>query len=118
MRARMEHEKRQLKLIGADQFLGERAKGVRVKLRVGRREIDQVIRVRENRGELGPLRMIEERLDLVRRERPREPLHVVLHENLHRRALDRTRALDRAMHAAADRDVRAEQKCAVRARAI
>ena len=45
--------------------------------------------------------MIKERLDFRAGERPREPLHVVFHKNLHRAALDRARSLYRAMHSAA-----------------
>ena len=47
MRARMQNKKWQLELIGANKFLGEGANRVSVKLRIGRREIDQVIRVRK-----------------------------------------------------------------------
>ena len=86
--AGMENEKRQFHLVGAHEFLGERADRVGVELRVGGREIDEVIRVRENGAELLALRMIEERRDLLLPERPREPLHVVLHEDLHCRAVD------------------------------
>ncbi len=64
MRARMQDQERQFELIGTRQFLGQRAQRVGVKLRIGRREIDQVIRVRENRAELGALRVIEESGDL------------------------------------------------------
>ena len=53
---RMQHKKRKLKLIGANQFFGESANRVGVKLRIGRREIDQVIRVCEDGGERGSLR--------------------------------------------------------------
>ena len=44
MRARMQNEKRQLELIRPNEFFRERAQRIRVKLRIGRREIDQVIR--------------------------------------------------------------------------
>ena len=60
MRARMQDEERQFELVRAEEFLGERAKRVGVKLRIRGREIDQVIRVRESRVELGALRVIEE----------------------------------------------------------
>ena len=52
MRAGMQNQKRQLELIGALQLLRERAQGVGMKLRIGRGEIDQVIRMREDRAEL------------------------------------------------------------------
>ena len=55
MRARMQDQKRQLQLIRADQFLRQRAQRVGVKLRIGRGEIDQVVRVREDGVELGAL---------------------------------------------------------------
>src|SRR5205085_6008031 len=49
MRTGMHNEKRQLELIGAHQFLRERAERVRVELRIRRREIDEVMRVGESR---------------------------------------------------------------------
>ena len=109
MRARMQDEKRQFKLVRSDQFLRERANRVGVELRIGGRQVDQVIRVREGRLKFGALGVIEKRGDLFAQQRPGEPLHVVLHENLHRRAIDRARSLDGAMDAAADRHVSAEE---------
>ena len=82
-----------------------------MKLRIGRGEIDQVIGMCENRASSRALRMIEKRLDFRARERPREPLHVVFHENLHRGALDRARPFYRPMHPARDRHVSAEENC-------
>jgi hypothetical protein len=82
-----------------------------VKLRIGRGEIDQVIGMCEDRAELSALRMIKERLDLRAGERPREPLHVVFHENLHRAALDQARSFYRTMYPARDRHVGAEENC-------
>src|SRR5438309_10537459 len=54
--------------------------------------------------------MFEEGTNFLACERPREPLHVVLHEHLDRGALDRTTALDRGVHAAANRHVCAEKR--------
>ena len=82
---------------------------VGVELRIGGGEIDQVIRVRESGLEFGSLGVIEEGRDFLALQRPGEPLHVVLHKNLHRRAFDRTRPLDGPMDAAADRHVGAEE---------
>ena len=48
MRAGMQDQKWQLELIGANEFLGQSANRIGVKLRIGRREVDQVIRMREN----------------------------------------------------------------------
>ena len=53
--------------------------------------------------------MFEKSADLLARKRTREPLHVVLHEHLDRGALDRATALDRSVHATADRHVRAQK---------
>src|SRR5688572_22251872 len=75
------------------------------------RQIDQVVRMRKSRMKLGALRMIEERGDFLTEQWPGEPLHVVLHKNLHRRAVDRAGTLDRPMHPAADRHVSAEEDC-------
>ena len=46
MRTGMQHQKREFKLICADQFFGERADGIGVKLRIRRGEIDEVIGMR------------------------------------------------------------------------
>ncbi len=72
-----------------------------MKLRIGGGEIDQVIRVRKSGMEFRALGVIEERRDFPTLQGPREPLHIVLHENLHRRAFDRTRAFDGHVRAAA-----------------
>jgi hypothetical protein len=81
-----------------------------VKLRVRRGEIDKVIRVREGGLDLTTLRMPNECFDLRALERAREPLHVVLHKDLHCGAIDGAGTLDRAVRAAPNRHVRAEQK--------
>ena len=49
MRARMQHQKRQFQLIGANQFFRKSPQRIGVKLRISSGEIDQIIRVRENR---------------------------------------------------------------------
>ena len=82
-----------------------------MKLRIGRGEIDQVIGMCEDCAELSALRMMKERLDLRAGKRPREPLHVVFHEHLHRAALKRARSFYRTMHPARDRHVSAEENC-------
>ena len=48
MRARMQDQKWQFELIGANQFFGQSANRVGVKLRIGRREVDQIIRMSED----------------------------------------------------------------------
>src|ERR1700675_910232 len=53
--------------------------------------------------------MFEESANFFGRERAREPLHVVLHEHLDGGAHNRATTLDRGVHAAADRHVRAEK---------
>src|SRR6266700_2970230 len=53
--------------------------------------------------------MIKESADFLWPQRARKPLHVILYEHLHGGAVDRTRALDRHAHTAADRHVRAEK---------
>ena len=57
----MQNEKWQPELIGADQFLRQRANGIGMKLRIGRGEIDQVIGMCEDCAELSALMMIKER---------------------------------------------------------
>jgi hypothetical protein len=102
MCARVHDQKRQFELVRPDEFFRERAERVGVELRIRRREIDEIVRVGERRGQFFPLGVIEKRRDLFRQQRPGEPLHVVLHENLNRRAIDRAPPLDRAMDSAAD----------------
>jgi hypothetical protein len=80
-----------------------------VKLRIGRGEIDQIIRVREHRSQLGALLVIEKSPNFTGGQWPGEPLHVVFHENLHRAAIDRTSALDRQVCAARDGHMGTEQ---------
>jgi hypothetical protein len=80
-----------------------------VELRIGGGQINEVVRVREGRVEFLPLDVIEKSRDFFGQQRAGEPLHVVLHENLHRRAFDRAPPLDRAMHSAPDRHVSAEE---------
>src|ERR1700730_187318 len=67
--------------------------------------------------------MSDKGADLLARKWTREPLHVVLHENLHGRALDGTGALDRGVDSAANGHVSAEEnfgmrnaECGMRAR--
>ena len=48
MRARMQDQKWQFELIGANEFFGQSANRVGMKLRIGRREVDQIIGMREN----------------------------------------------------------------------
>ena len=55
--------------------------------------------------------MIEKRRDLLALQGPGEPLHIVLHKNLHRRAIDRPRSLDGAVDPATDRHMGAEKNC-------
>src|SRR6266513_6022390 len=85
-----------------------------MELRIGGREVDEVVRVGEGRMQFLALRVIEKGRDLLAEQRPGEPLHVVLYENLHRRAIDRPRTLDGPMDAAGDRHVGAEKKCGMR----
>ena len=98
-----------MKLVRASNFLGERANRIYSKLWIRRSEIDEVISVPKYRQQFAPVDMIEESADFFPPERPGKPLHVVLYEDLQRGALDRTRALNRHAHTAADGHVRAEQ---------
>jgi hypothetical protein len=81
-----------------------------VKLSIRGSEIDEVISVTKNRQQFTPLDVIDESADFVSPQRAGKPLHVVLYENLHGCALDRTRALDRHARPAADGHVRAQKK--------
>jgi hypothetical protein len=103
----MENKKWQTELISSNQFLGQGAKRVGVKDWIGGGEIDQVIGVSKNGMQPDSFGMVEKRRDLVRLERSCEPLHIVLHENLHRGALNRTGPFNGPMGATRDRHVRA-----------
>ena len=105
----MQDDERQFQLVGTDQLLRKRADRIGVKLRIGRGKIDQVIRVRENGAEFAALCVIEKGANFFGKKGPGKPLHVVLHKNLHRGAANRARALNRAMHPAADRHMGAEE---------
>ena len=65
--------------------------------------------MRKNGMEFGALGVIEERRDFSLLQRPGEPLHVILHENLHGGAFDRAGTVDGHMRAATDGHVGAEE---------
>src|SRR6476620_6334086 len=85
-----------------------------MKLWIGGGEIDQVIGMGEDSLQFAALTMPQESGDLFLLQRASEPLHVVLHENLHGGALDRASALDGHVHTAADRHMGAEKDCGFR----
>src|SRR5437763_219056 len=60
-------------------------------------------------SQLDALPVFQEGADFLGREGTSEPLHVVFHENLHRRALDRAGALDRHVCPTCNRHMGAEQ---------
>src|SRR5437762_14187483 len=70
--------------------------------------------MRKERQYLAALHVIKESLNLVWRERTREPLHVVFHENLHGGAIDGASALDRRVQTATDRHMGAEKNFGMR----
>src|SRR2546430_7418200 len=80
-----------------------------MKLRISSGEINQIIRMRKNRSQLGTLLVIEKSANFFGGQWPGEPLHVVFHENLHRGAIDRTSTLDRQVCPACDRHMGTEQ---------
>ena len=59
MRAGMQDDEGQAQLVCPHEFLGQSAQRVGVKLRVGRRQVDEVIGVCENRRQLSPLRVLD-----------------------------------------------------------
>ena len=69
-------------------------------------EIDQIIGVGKGGMKFGALGVIEKRRDFLALQRAGEPLHIVLHKNLHGRAVNGTGSLDGPVHAATDRHVR------------
>src|SRR4051812_48880769 len=81
-----------------------------MELRIGRREVDQIIRVSESSVQFPALSVIEKSGDLLAEQWPGEPLHIVLHEDLHRRAIDRPRSLNRTVNAAPDGHVGTEKR--------
>src|SRR5262245_62035919 len=105
----MQYQKRELKLICADEFFGERANGIGVELRIGRSEVDQVVGVCEHRQQFTALNVIEKSTDFLAGQRSGKPLHIIFHKYLHRGAADRSRALDSDAHAATNGHVRAKE---------
>src|ERR1043166_3149692 len=63
----------------------------------------------KDREELAALSMVQESANFVASERPREPLHVVLHEHLDGGAVNRATTLDRLVHASANRHMCAQE---------
>jgi hypothetical protein len=72
-------------------------------------EIDEIIRVSEDRQYLAALSVFEKRENFFGREWPGEPLHVVLYKHLHGGAVDRAGSVDGHVHAATDRHVSAQE---------
>ena len=75
---------------------------------VGGSEVRKVARVRENKALIEPQPQFVERFDLLPGEGAGAPLVAALHEKLDGIALDREPPLEREVHAAGDRHVRAE----------
>src|ERR1051326_1876013 len=65
VRARMQHQKWQFKLVRTTEFFREGANRICVKLRIRRSEVDEVIRVPKDRRQLASLDMIEKRADFL-----------------------------------------------------
>ena len=106
--ARVEHDEGQPEPLGALEVVDEGAHGARPLVRVGRGQVDEVVRVgargAEPRG--GELPPELERLVLV--EAPAGPAQLVLEEELDDAAPGRHAAPDRVRQPAGDRHVRAE----------
>ena len=81
-----------------------------VKSAVAGGEIDQVSAVGKNGAKRIAQRMLAKSPDLGRAERLRKPLHVVLHEDLHRCAAGGASAVDGGRNPARRRDVRAQER--------
>ena len=81
-----------------------------MKLPICRGQVDEVIRMREDRQQIAAVSMLKKSADLVERERACAPLHIILHKHLDRGATDGAAALDRHMHATADRHVGAQEQ--------
>jgi hypothetical protein len=81
-----------------------------VKSRVAGGKIDQVPAVAKNGAQRIAQRMLAKGPDLGCAERLRKPLHVVLHEDLHRCAADRASAVNGRRNPARRRDVRAHER--------
>src|SRR5215471_16230425 len=103
----MQHEERQLELIGTTEFLDQCLERLFRKLRVVRAGINQVTGVPKHNVWLVRKIMITGQVGL--RERLGSPLHVVLDENLDCRAPDRSSALQGFRWTAGYRHVRSEQ---------
>src|SRR5581483_9196301 len=80
-----------------------------MKLSVCGGEINEIIRVSEDRKRFAAIPMFGKADDFIASKRASEPLHVVFHEHLHGSAIDRTSAFDSHVGTARNRHVRAEQ---------
>jgi hypothetical protein len=79
-------------------------------------EIDQVAAVAKNGTQRIAQRMLANCPDLGRAERLRKPLHVVLHEDLHRCAADRASAVNGRYDSTCSRNGRAHVHATARGR--
>jgi hypothetical protein len=110
VRPRVGDEVRDAELLAALELGDQLADGALPEGLVGRGGVVEVRVVRAERADAGRLTRRREGAHLVLRDRPRRPLARRAREDLHRLAAGFPSALERAMEAARDRLVRAEER--------
>ena len=106
--AGMEDDAEQSERLGAIDLVAHRVKRLPAQRAIGRREVDQVARMRDDRKDAGGLDRGAERANFLGRHDAPAPLVGVLREDLQRVAAVHDRPLDGARQSAGDRHVRSE----------
>ena len=102
VRSRMHDEPVEAERVGPIELLAERRDRLRAQRGVGRRDVNQIAVVRDDRRDARLARAAAERVALLRRNLARAPLADRLRENLERLAPGGDRPIDRARQAARD----------------
>ena len=110
VRSGMRDEVADAEPLAAFELRDQLADGARAEVRHGRGDVEEIGVVREHGVDSGRLARGREGADLVLRERPRRPLARRAREELDRLAPGGAAPLERAVQAARDRLVRAEQR--------
>jgi hypothetical protein len=107
-RAGVNDDAEQAQRVGALELVEEGVERLLAQLREGRRQVDQVTRVRHDGRDAGLVEAAAERSDVGRIERLSAPLAAVLAEYLQRLTAVHDGALDGVRDAAGDRHMRAD----------
>ena len=109
VRAGMKNHRGHTELFGALQLHGHSGDGLLVKRRINRRQVDEVLRVNEDRRSAALVSLGSECSAIFPGERLTRPLELVPGKQRQRSRADRPPALKDRVHAALDRHMRAEE---------